>query len=220
MPNWGEWAPSADGAPVTVERDPARDAARTELLNPAYHHHDPSLLERIRDWLLEQVAKALGTVGIPTGGMTSTVLFLVVAAVLAAVLWWRFGAPRRAGRTAAQLFDRTDGPTTAAAHRAAAAAHAAAGAWDDAVREQLRALIRGLEERTLLDVRPGRTADEAAAEAGRVLPDHAEALRRAARTFDDVVYGEHAADQAAYLSLLDLDRAVGTARPTLTGAAG
>ncbi|GAA1150959.1 hypothetical protein F4556_004507 [Kitasatospora gansuensis] len=218
MPNWGEWVP-LDGAPVTDGRDPARDAARAELLNPAYHRHDPSLLQRIKDWIFEQIDRAFGTIGLHGGGMTATVLFLLVAALLAAALWWRFGLPRRTVRTAATLFDSA-GPATAADHRAAAAAHAAAGAWDDAVREQLRALIRGLEERTLLDVRPGRTADEAAAEAGRVLPEHADALRRAARTFDDVVYGEHAADQAAYHSLLDLDRAVGTARPTLTGAAG
>ncbi|KQV12585.1 MULTISPECIES: DUF4129 domain-containing protein [unclassified Kitasatospora] len=218
MPNWGEWVP-LDGAPVTVERDPARDAARAELLNPAYHRHDPSLLERVKDWIFEQLDRAFGAVGLPSGGLTATVVFLLIAVLLAAALWWRFGLPRRAARTAATLFDST-GPATAADHRAAAAAHAAAAAWDDAVREQLRALIRGLEERTLLDVRPGRTADEAAAEAGRVLPEHADALRRAARTFDDVVYGEHAADQAAYHSLLELDRAVGAARPTLTGAAG
>ena len=34
----------------------------------------------------------------------------------------------------------------------------------------MRAIVRSLEERALLDLRPGRTADEAAAEAGRSLP--------------------------------------------------
>ncbi|BFV59014.1 DUF4129 domain-containing protein [Kitasatospora sp. CMC57] len=218
MPAWGEWVPS-DGAPVTVERDPAQDAARTELLNPAYHRHDPNLLQRIRDWVLEQLDRAFGAVGLPGGGLTATMLFLLIAALLVAALWWRFGLPRRTARAAATLFENT-GPATAADHRAAAAAHAAAGAWEAAVREQLRAIVRALEERTLLDVRPGRTADEAADEAGRVLPEHADALRRAARTFDEVVYGEHAADQAAYQSLLYLDRTLGAARPTLTGAAG
>lgn len=218
MPSWGEWAPLAEGAPVTVERDPAQDAARIELLNPAYHRHDPSLLQRIFGWIGEQLDKALAAVGLPGGGLTATVLFLLVAVVLAGALWWRFGAPRRTARSTPSLFGST-GPATAADHRTAAAAHAAAGAWADAVREQLRALIRGLEERTLLDVRPGRTADEAAVEAGRVLPEHADALRRAARTFDDVVYGEHTADQTAYHSLLELDRAVQATRPALTGGA-
>ncbi|MFI5533556.1 DUF4129 domain-containing protein [Kitasatospora sp. NPDC051853] len=217
MPNWGEWAPLATGVPVTEERDAARDAARIERLDPAYHHHDPSLMQRIWDWVLEQLDKAFGAVGIATHGITTVMLFLLVLVVLAALLWWRLGAPRRAARSTAALFG-TDRPTTADEHRAAAAAHAAAGAWAEAVRDQLRALIRGLEERTLLDVRPGRTADEAAAEAGRVLPEHAEALHRAARTFDDVVYGEHTADAAAYQALLDLDRAVTASRPSLAGS--
>ncbi|MGW4646136.1 DUF4129 domain-containing protein [Kitasatospora sp. NPDC004289] len=218
MPNWGEWAPLAAGVPVTEERDAARDAARIERLDPAYHHHDPSLLQRIWNWVVEQLDKAFGAVGIATHGITSVALFLVVLTVLAGLLWWGLGAPRRAARSTAPDLFGADRPATAAEHRATAAAHAAAGAWADAVREQLRALIRGLEERTLLDVRPGRTADEAAAEAGRVLPEHAEALRRAARTFDDVVYGEHTADAAAYQALLDLDRAVTTSRPTLAGS--
>ena len=53
----------------------------------------------------------------------------------------------------------------------------------------MRAIVRSLEERALLDPRPGRTADEAAAEAGRALPAHADRLRAAARDFDDVTYG-------------------------------
>ncbi|MFJ8044970.1 DUF4129 domain-containing protein [Kitasatospora sp. NPDC096147] len=217
MPNWGEWAALAGGVPVTEERDPARDAARIEQLDPAYHHHDPSVPERIWDWIGEQLDKALGSVGVPASGISTVLLFVLVLVVLAGLLWWRLGAPRRAAGRAVALFG-SGGPAGADEHRAAAAGHAAAGRWTEAVREQLRALIRGLEERTLLDVRPGRTADEAAAEAGRVLPEHAEALRRAARTFDDVVYGEHTADAGAYQALLDLDRAVTASRPTLAGS--
>ncbi|MGP3975603.1 hypothetical protein ACTWQF_16645 [Streptomyces sp. 8N114] len=36
----------------------------------------------------------------------------------------------------------------------------------------------------MLDPRPGRTADEAAAEAGNALPDHSDQLRAAALTSD------------------------------------
>lgn len=220
MANWGEGVLLADGAPVTVPRDAARDAARRELLNPAYHRHDPSLSQRIMNWLSEQLDRALSQVGSAAhSGLTGLVLFLVVAVVIAAALWWRLGAPRREARSAASLFE-TEGPRTAAQHRAAAAAHAAGAEWGEAVREQMRALVRALEERTLLDARPGRTADEAAAEAGRALPAHAAALGAAARTFDDVAYGERAADQAAYQSLLDLDRALGAAKPVLAPTGG
>ncbi|WP_188307200.1 DUF4129 domain-containing protein, partial [Streptomyces sp. CBMA123] len=66
--------------------------------------------------------------------------------------------------------------------------------------------------------RPGRTADEAAAEAGRALPEHAAALAAAARAFDDVAYGERTADQAAYRLLLDLDRTLERSRPVHASA--
>ena len=45
-----------------------------------------------------------------------------------------------------------------------------AGAMDQAVQEHMRALVRSLEERASTRPRPGRTADEAAAEAGRPFP--------------------------------------------------
>lgn len=146
-------------------------------------------------------------------------LFLVVAVLVGAALWWRLGAPRRAARSTLDVFG-TVGPRTADQHRADAARHAAAGQWTEAVREQMRALVRGLEERTLLDTRPGRTADEAAAEAGRTLPEHAAALTAAARTFDDIAYGDRTADQASYQLLHDLDRTLERTRPVLVPAAG
>ncbi|MQS12483.1 DUF4129 domain-containing protein [Streptomyces kaniharaensis] len=220
MPIWGDRLLAAGGAPVTVPRDPARDAARDELLNADYHRHDPSLLQRVLDWVNQHLTDALSTLsGGGTSGTTGLIFFLVVAVLIAAGVWWRLGAPKRAARTVLGVYG-TDGPRTADQHRADADRHAAAGRWADAVREQMRALVRALEERTLLDVRPGRTADEAAAEAGRALPEHATALAAAARTFDDIAFGERTADQAAYESLRDLDRALERTRPTLAPAPG
>ncbi len=84
----------------------------------------------------------------------------------------------------------------------------------------MRALVRGLEERTVLDPRPGRTADEAAAEAGRALPERARELASAARLFDDIAFGERTADEPAYRLLADLDRALERTRPTPVAAGG
>ncbi|MFE7563424.1 DUF4129 domain-containing protein [Kitasatospora sp. NPDC057500] len=220
MPTWGEIVVLAGGAPVTTPRDAARDAARDELVKADYHRHDPSIQERVINWITDRIDDALGALaGGGTSGTTGLILFLVVAVLIAAALWWRLGAPKRAARTDLGVFGGT-GPRSAAEHRADAERHAAAGRWAEAVREQLRALVRGLEERTLLDPRPGRTADEAAAEAGRALPEHASALITAAHTFDDIVYGERTADQAAYQLLRDLDRTLERARPVLVPAAG
>ncbi|HJD82484.1 DUF4129 domain-containing protein [Streptomyces viridifaciens] len=218
MPIWGDRLLAAGGAPVTVPRDPARDAARDELLKADYHKNDPTVLERVVDWIWDHIDRAMGSIsGDGTDGTTGLVLFLVVAVVIGAALWWRLGAPKRAARTVLGVYG-TEGPRSADRYRAEAAGHAAAGRWSEAVREQMRALVRALEERTLLDARPGRTADEAAAEAGRALPEHAAALAAAARTFDDVAYGERTADQAAYQLLLDLDRTLERTRPVLAHA--
>ncbi|MEU5256130.1 DUF4129 domain-containing protein [Streptomyces longwoodensis] len=203
-----------DGPPLTVPRDPAREAARRELAERLYHEHDPGLVERALDtfwdWLDDLLTAASGAT--PGGALGLAVIVLAVVAVVAA-LWWRLGTPHRAPASTAALFD--DRPRSAAAHRAAAEAHAAQGHWNQAVQERMRALVRSLEERALLDTRPGRTADEAAAEAGRTLPAHTDRLRAAARDFDDVTYGGRAATEQTYHRLAALDHDLERTRPQL-----
>jgi hypothetical protein len=110
------------------------------------------------------------------------------------------------------LFTAT-GPRASHDYRASADAHAARGAWAEAVQDRLRAIVRALEERAILDERAGRTADEAALEAGRHLPQLADALLTAATTFDDVRYGAYPADQSMDQALRDLDDRCAATRP-------
>ena len=207
-------ARSADDPPLTVPRDPAREAARRELSKRMYHENDPSLVQRALDAFWEWLGKLLNSASTATPGGTLglIVIILAVIAVLAA-LWWRLGTPRRQPTSSATLFD--DRPRSAADHRAAAEAHAAQGHWNQAVQERMRALVRALEERALLDVRPGRTADEAAAEAGRALPAHTDPLRTAARDFDDVTYGGRSATEQSYHRIAELDRDLERTKPQL-----
>ncbi|MFI0928351.1 DUF4129 domain-containing protein [Streptomyces sp. NPDC021012] len=209
----------ADGdVPVDISRLPAREAAERELSDPRYHENDPNLLQRGLDRFWEWLDDLFGTAsGATPGGVLGLIVIVLAVAALAAALWWRLGTPHRSpGTTGDSLF--TDGPRTARDHRTAAARHASAGHWNEAVQERMRAIVRSLEERTLLEPRPGRTADEAAAEAGRSLPSHADALRLAARTFDDVTYGGRTADEPAYRRVEELDTALERTRPTLDTA--
>ncbi|MGW1029294.1 DUF4129 domain-containing protein [Streptomyces sp. NPDC002577] len=207
-----------DEPPVTIPRDPARKAAERELSRPMYHENDPSLLRRALnafwDWVDGLLSAASGAT--PGGGVGLFVIALAVVALIAA-LWWHLGTPRRVPASSAPLFD--DKPRSAADHRAAAEAHAAQGHWSQALQERMRAVVRSLEERALLDPRPGRTSDEAAAEAGRVLPAHADRLRAAAREFDDVTYGGRTADEQAYRRVSDLDRDLERTKPVLATTA-
>ncbi|MFI5868136.1 DUF4129 domain-containing protein [Streptomyces sp. NPDC051546] len=203
--------------PITIGREAAREAARDELSKPAYHENDPGLFQRALNHLWEWVGDLFDRASGATPGGTLGLLAIAAFAVLvAAALWWRLGAPgRTASRPAGTLFD--DGVRSAADHRATAEALAGEGRWSEAVQERMRAVVRSLEERTLLDPRPGRTADEAAAEAAVSLPTHAQALHTAARTFDDVTYGAHPATPEMYATLTTLDQALSHTKPLLTG---
>lgn len=200
--------------PVELGRDEAAQLARDELAKQIYRDAGPGLVERLVRWLLEQAGRLLdGAAGVSPGGYAGlvVVLLLVAAAVIAVRL--KVGPlGRRAAREEALFVGRT---RTAAQHRAAADAHAAAGEWAEAVRERLRAIVRSLEERAVLDERPGRTADEAAADAGRALPSCAAGLRSAAVLFDEVWYGGRPAGPESYAALRDLDAQVQAARPDL-----
>ncbi|MFF4259087.1 DUF4129 domain-containing protein [Streptomyces sp. NPDC001663] len=205
-------ARSGDEPPVTIPRDPAREAARRELSKRMYHENDPGWLQRALNAFWDWVDKLFGSAAAATPGGTLglVVVIMAVLAVLGA-LWWRLGTPRRQPTSSAALFD--DRPRSAAEHRAAAEAHAAQGHWNQAVQEHMRAIVRSLEERALLDVRPGRTADEAAAEAGRALPSHTDRLRTAARDFDDVTYGGRRATEQSYRRIAELDRDLERTKP-------
>ncbi|MFE9440840.1 DUF4129 domain-containing protein [Streptomyces sp. NPDC006602] len=208
---------SSDEPPLTIPRDPAREAARRELSKRMYHENDPSWFQRALNAFWDWVDKLFNTASAATpGGALGLVVVIVAVLAVLGALWWRLGTPRREGTSSAALFD--DRPRSAAEHRAAAEAHAAQAHWSQAVQERMRAIVRSLEERALLDARPGRTADEAAAEAGRVLPSRADRLRAAARDFDDVTYGGRTATEQSYHRLAELDRDLERTKPQLASS--
>ena len=202
--------------PVDLGRDEAAQLAREELAKQVYRDAGPGLVERLVRWLLEQAGRLLdGAAGVSPGGYSGlVVVLLLVAAAVVAVRLKVGPLGRRAAREEALFVGRT---RTAAQHRAAADAHAAAGAWAEAVRERLRAVVRSLEQRAVLDERAGRTADEAAADAGRALPSCAVGLRAAAVLFDEIWYGGRPAGPESYAALRDLDAQVQATRPDLVG---
>ena len=202
--------------PVELGRDEAAQLAREELAKQVYRDAGPGLVERLVRWLLEQAGRLLdGAAGVSPGGYSGLVVVLLLVAAAVVEVRLKVGPlGRRAAREEALFVGRT---RTAAQHRAAADAHAAAGEWAEAVRERLRAVVRSLEERAVLDERAGRTADEAAAEAGRALPSCAAGLRAAAVLFDEIWYGGRPAGPESYAALRDLDAQVQAARPDLVG---
>ena len=197
--------------PVQIGRDEARQRAVDELAKAKYGgtpdwlsdaaSRAERLAQRFVEMVLEltRVRQASGT-GVNWG----FVLAVVVLIVAIGLVVWRVGLPRwqrRHGTGSLEL----DPTVPASDYRHLAAGHAERGDWAAAVRDRFRALVRELEIQTILDVRPARTAWEAAYSASRVLPDCREALRDGAETFNAVVYGDRPADAAAYERMVQLD---------------
>ncbi|WP_280367765.1 DUF4129 domain-containing protein [Nocardia wallacei] len=93
----------------------------------------------------------------------------------------------------------------AADHRVAAETAAGQHDYDTALRERYRAVVRGLEQGGVLEVRRSRTAQETATAAVTAIPDRAAELPMAAHGFDEVVYGGRAATADEYLRLAQAD---------------
>lgn len=187
---------------IDIDRDAAHEAAQHELAKPIYPK--ASLTERLMDWLDELFYKlASATADVPGGWFTVSVLviLLVIAIVVAVRIARRTMRTNRGGEYS--LFGEHE--LSAAEHRATAEQFAAAGNWAAAIRHRLRAVARQLEESAILDPVPGRTATELARDAGRVIPDLAAELDRAAEAFNDVTYGERPGTEPAYRMIADLD---------------
>ncbi|MFG1931798.1 DUF4129 domain-containing protein [Mycobacterium sp. NPDC048908] len=187
---------------IDIDRDAAHEAAQRELAKPIYPK--PSLTERLMKWIEELLYRlADASASVPGGWLTIAVLatLLAIAIVVAIRIARRTMRTNRGGEMA--LFG--DHELSAAEHRAAAEQYAANGDWSAAIRHRLRAVARQLEQSSVLEPVPGRTATELARDAGRAIPPLSRELHRAAEAFNDVTYGERPGTEAAYRMIVELD---------------
>ena len=183
-----------------VGRSQGNQLARRELARAIYH---PSLLSRLAarfvNWL-----ESLALHG-PGGSLNWLVVILLGIGVLALLgtVGYIAGSARLGRRYRAAVVEGR--LISAAEHRSAADAFAAAGDFQSAIIERVRAIAVDLESRHILPPRPGRTAAELGAEAALAIPAEATALGHATRVFDDVRYGGRPGSQAGYQQVRDLD---------------
>ncbi|MBN0040998.1 DUF4129 domain-containing protein [Cellulosimicrobium cellulans] len=201
----------AADVPVQPGADEARRWLVEELARPEYRT-EPSLLQRFVDWVLGLFD---GAPTLDLGGPLTAVLVVVVVLLVAGIAYWVAGPVRLSRRAAASAVVLDDDVRTAAEMRAAADAAASRADWATAALERFRAVVRSLEERAVLDARPGRTAWEAAEAAGERVPDVADGLERGAHLFDDVAYGKAAVGPEADAFLRALDERTLATRPVL-----
>jgi hypothetical protein len=236
----GQAAAPADGAvpedaPVTVSSGKAQQQAVHELKKPQYHFQNqppaslspspsptPSTPTPSPPPQQSSSHKDVGTI-------VALVLAIVLLLVLAVLILRRLTRKRdedesgEKGKKKRKAGGR-DGPgeeilTGSARMRRDAEVAARSGDWETAIRERFHAVVTLLDERGLLPERPERTADEAAFDAGLVLPAHAQVLAGAARAFDDVEYGRYQGTAEGYELISRVDEAVLNAGPGDEGGA-
>ena len=194
--------------PVTLGRGEAQRRAAAELAKAKYGGVPDwvtnvlaalrRFLARLADWLLLS----------PAGGGSANLLVVVVAVLLVAavgIIIWRVGLPRLRHRSGAEADLAIDPTRSPASYRTQADAAADAGDFRAAIGDRFRAVVRELEERTILDPRPARTANEVATTAAVMLSGHRDSLSRAAALFSDSWYGDGDADRDGYALICDLD---------------
>jgi len=166
-----------------------------------------SLWQRIAQWL----ARLPAGNAVPGGWFGLIALAVLAVLAVTVVIFWV-----RPGRTSRAASDAVLGgeSMTARDYRREADRLAAAGDYAGAIVEGVRAIAAELSERDILPPRPGRTADELAAEAGTELPGLADDLRAVTRLFDDIRYGDRDGTLAGHQLASRVDKDVRAARPT------
>lgn len=205
-------------AATPLTRQGAQDAARHELAKPPYQQAQPPIWVRPLRWLLRRLLSLWNRAADATGGSAALLVLIVLTVAVVGLILWRVGPRRRNARRGDLTFD-LESDKSAADHRAAAEALARSQQWAEAVRERLRAISSDLEERVLVDRRPGRTAYELAAEGGAALPGSAAQLREAADLFVTIWYGSARASADDYRRLTEIDHAVSRDRPARVAVA-
>jgi hypothetical protein len=169
------------------------------------------VIERVLEWIAERIARLFGLLG--GGGPGAVIGWLLVLAVLVGTIALIVAGVRRArGRLVAAPDPEPEIVTTtrrpAAAWRADAAAHAAAGRWREAMRCRYRAVVADLADRGVVDEGPGLTTGGERTQVATALPALAAPFASASDAFDRGIYGGEPVGPDALAPLDALDAAV------------
>ena len=194
--------------PIDIGRDEAAREAAEELAKPAYGQAGDNVVSRIVNQVLEWITDMLADLtGQSPDGNAGVLMLVGLIALVVVVVLWRAGVLRTTRGTKSQTVFESDRPRSASQYRAQAEGEAVGGNYTAAVRSRFRACVAELTERTVLDDRPGRTAYEAVADAGRVVPALREPLQPAALVFTEVVYGNRPGTAERYAQVVMADEA-------------
>lgn len=189
----------------------------TEELQRGIYQQEPSLLQRFLNWLSNLIGSIAQGAGAPSSAVVIGLVVLLLVGAVAIVLLQgnrvRRGAPAADQRGSAELFSDSRTANQLAADARAAAAR---GDFTAATLDEYRALVRQLDERVLLDDRPGLTAHEAALAGAQIFPALTDGWQWAGTMFDSLAYGEAVGTTSSWEAMRQLAGQASHAAPALS----
>jgi hypothetical protein len=198
---------AAERGVISLSRQEAQRAAHQELSKHLYARERPSPLHRAAAAVLRWIGHRLDRLLAVTPGNGWGLLAIVAVVVVAGLVLRQFFGPARPALRRGPR-DPSEQEMSLAELQARADRASAEQRWADAVRLRLQAVIRVLEERGVLDPRPGRTTGELVRDASAALGGHADLLARSGTTFERIWYGGRQASEADDALLRELQRAL------------
>lgn len=189
---------SGTGDPPPVDPDEARRTADEILRGAEYDEPGQSIIDRALEWLFERLGDLVPSTG--AGGPGNVIGWLVVAALVAAAIWFVVKAVRapsiRTPSSEPAMRYGTESHRDATAWLEESRRLAAVGDHRGAIRCRHQAMVARVVTDGVVDDVAGRTAGEYRDLLARAAPDEKARLARLTRTFDDVWYGDAPAGSA------------------------
>jgi hypothetical protein len=186
--------PNDDSLPIPeVSTDDANRRADEILDDPKFDEPPKSVIERIFEWIAEQLDKIpFPDFGVPGGGGGEVIgwIFIALLAVLAAFLLSKTTWSRRRRRDEPDFVVGSEVVRTQHEWVSEAERYEAEGQWKQALRCRFRALVGALVDRGVVRDIPGRTTGEYRVEVGRNAPAVAAPFAGTAELFDRAWYGD------------------------------
>lgn len=175
--------------PPAADPEEQRGIAEEVLSRREFQRAEPSLIERIQEWIDRQLGDLIGSV---TGGGTGTVVGWVILAVAVAVIVWLLARNRKVllADPAAEAEVRIDAGRTPDEWREHAATLEAEGRWKEALRCRYRGLLGDLVRRGVIVDVPGRTAGEYLDEVAAACPPATRPMGAATAAFELAWYAD------------------------------
>lgn len=189
-----------ESSPIAPDADTAQSWVVEELSRSEYHA-SYGLLHRFVARILDSFFSLFGS-GSGEFAIGDYVLLAFFTLLLALVIVAVINPVRLRNRRSSEVFEDDDFTLNELQRRTVKAA--TEGLWDDAIVWGMRTYALTLNERHLVRVSPGLTAQEVARHAGKRLEHHRASIAKIAAVFDGVRYGTAHATSGDYESLAAL----------------